>query len=138
MMAVSCIEKFKGRKFNLPSIGREKGMTNQQRSFRPKIKRSKNPIPNKKRTGSLFPPKICTVNHGARTKNPMTMSAMTNFCAVKFCTGLFYAHKTRNAKNVCALLGGGSDPQHIHLYRTAMDVMQAGINIVQNKPTLIL
>jgi len=80
------MEKFKGRKFRFPSMGRVKGIIIQQRSRMTKIKTRRRPRPRKLIKGAVLPPMVWLVIHGAAMKKPSVIRARTTFWAVRFCT----------------------------------------------------
>ena len=82
------MEKFKGRKFRLPSIGRVKGIIIQQRSRMTKRMMRRKPRPKKLRRGVELPPMVWLVIHGAAMKKPRVIRARHTFWAVRLCTDL--------------------------------------------------
>ena len=82
------MEKFKGRKFKLPSMGRVKGIINQQRSRMTKMTKIRKAIEIKLNRGVVLPPMVSLVIHGAAMKKTRVMRARQTFWAVRFCTDL--------------------------------------------------
>jgi hypothetical protein len=73
------MEKFKGRKFKLPSMGRVKGIIIQQRSRKTKMKPKTKRTPSKPRRGVVFPLMVWLVSHGAAMKKPRVIRARQTF-----------------------------------------------------------
>ena len=86
MIESSWMEKFRGRKFKLPSTGRVKGIIIQQRSRITKRMMRRRPRPKKLRRGVELPPMVWLVIHGAAMKKPSVIRARHTFWAVRFCT----------------------------------------------------
>ncbi|NBQ56134.1 MAG: hypothetical protein EBU36_05770 [Verrucomicrobia bacterium] len=66
-------------------MGRQNGITIQQRSLRTKRNTSRHPTARRVIRGKVLPPNNSEVIQGARTKKASTTKPMNNFCAVKFC-----------------------------------------------------
>ena len=82
----SWMEKFRGRKFRLPSTGRVKGIIIQQRSRITKMMMRRKATPKKLRRGVVLPPMVWLVIHGATIKKTKVIRARHTFWAVRFCT----------------------------------------------------
>ena len=80
------MEKFKGRKFKLPSMGRVKGIIIQQRSRMTNKMMRRTAIPKKLSRGVVLPSRVWLVIHGAAMKKPSVIRARHTFWAVRFCT----------------------------------------------------
>ena len=79
MIESSWMEKFKGRKFKLPSMGRVKGIIIQQRSRITKIKIRRKRAARKPRKGPVSPLRVWLVIHGAAMKKPRVMRPSMTF-----------------------------------------------------------
>ena len=90
MMANSCMEKLRGRKFKFPSMERQKGMISQQRSPRPYTKISKTAMTPIMVRGIALPLRVSLVNQGAATKKARVIRKRQTFWTVKFCTEANY------------------------------------------------
>ena len=89
------MEKFKGRKFRFPSMGRVKGIIIQQRSRMRKRTMRRRPTPKKLIKGVVLPPMVSLVSHGAAMKKPRVIRARHTFWAVRFCTN----HSVRSKRD---------------------------------------
>ena len=79
MIESSWMEKLRGRKFKLPSMGRVKGIIIQQRSRITKRTTSKSTTPKKLRRGVVLPSMVWLVIHGAAMKKPRVIRARHTF-----------------------------------------------------------
>ena len=80
------MEKFKGRKFRFPSMGRVKGIIIQQRSRMRKKMIRRRTTPKKLSRGVVLPPMVWLVIHGAAIKKPRVIRARHTFWVVRLCT----------------------------------------------------
>ena len=80
------MEKLRGKKLNVPSIGRQKGIISQHLSFSAKRSTKRTPKATKVATGMGLPPNNSEVNQGEIRKKTTVTNPIQSFWTVKFCT----------------------------------------------------